>query len=59
MVVLPESGWDMMARLRRRLISMRGAALSLDISDDSAVEEWRAVILLLLLGRWRVCLVGV
>jgi len=49
----------MMARLRRRLISMRGAALSLDISDDSAVEEWRAVILLLLLGRWHVCLVGV
>lgn len=45
MVVLPESGCEMMARLRRRSISVRGAAKVVDdaFSVSSAVEEWSFV----------------
>jgi len=39
MVVLPESGWEIMARLRRRVISGRGAWwLSVGVEG---VVEWR------------------
>jgi len=38
MVVLPESGWEMMARLRRRLISLGGAEYPA-LSVSSAVAE--------------------
>ena len=43
MVVLPESGWEMMARLRRRLISLGGAAKPA-LSVSSAVAEWSLVV---------------
>jgi len=43
MVVLPESGWEMMARLRRRLISLGGAEYPA-LSVSSAVEEWSLVV---------------
>ncbi len=39
MVVFPESGWEMMARLRRRSISLRGAAKEEEIVSSSAVVE--------------------
>ena len=46
MVVFPESGWEMMARLRRRSISLRGAAneemelvaASLSVVSSAVVE---------------------
>mmetsp|Transcript_22228 Transcript_22228/g.33689 ORF Transcript_22228/g.33689 Transcript_22228/m.33689 type:complete len:89 (+) Transcript_22228:85-351(+) len=43
MVVLPESGWEMMARLRRRLISLGGAEYPA-LSVSSAVAEWSLVV---------------
>lgn len=42
MVVFPESGWEMMARLRRRVISGRRVWVEGD-DDWSVVEDWRWV----------------
>jgi len=39
MVVFPESGWEIMARLRRRVISGRRVMGD----DDGSVVEWRVV----------------
>jgi len=44
MVVFPESGWEMMARLRRRSISLRGAAKEEEIVSSSAVVECSLVV---------------
>jgi len=56
MVVLPESGWEMMARLRRRSISSMGAtwdSLIMEDEDSSVVEEsGRSVFLLDGGGLW-------
>jgi hypothetical protein len=43
MVVLPLSGWEMMARLRRRLISDRGATWLIGAEEDGSVVERRVV----------------
>jgi len=45
MVVLPESGWDIMARLRRRFISGRGAWWEVGVEvevegGEGSVEEY-------------------